>query len=137
MRLTNRQWNRIAPQITHIHRLDRRGKERIDDRIVLEGILWILITGAQWRHLPQEYPSYQTCHRRFQEWRQDGTIERILRALATDLEKKGILKTQEAFVDGSIARAKKGGLTWVVRSPEKAVESWLFQMLARYPSLSM
>ena len=137
MRLSNKQWNRVAPLIKHINRLDRRGKKRIDDRPVLEGILWILTTGAQWRHLPKEYPSYQTCHRRFQEWREDNTIDRIFETLAQELEEAGVIAPEESYIDGSFARAKKGGLTWVRRSPEKAAKSWLFRILTRYPSLSM
>jgi len=35
---------------------------------VLNGILWVLRTGAPWHDLPERYPSYQTCHRRFQQW---------------------------------------------------------------------
>jgi transposase len=49
---------------------------------VLNGTLWILRTGAQWANLPDRYPPYQTCHRYFQGWSEDGTLERILRALA-------------------------------------------------------
>jgi transposase len=46
------------------------------------GILWVLRTGAPWKDLPERYPPYQTCHRRFQQWRKNGTIERVLYTLA-------------------------------------------------------
>jgi|SRR6516165_9422630 transposase len=108
MRLTNEQWNRVAPHITHIIRADKRGKKRLDDRLVLEGILWIPTTGAQWKHLPKEYPSYQTCHRRFQEWRENGVFASILTALAQDLELRGKLTINEAFIDGRSCVPKKG-----------------------------
>ncbi len=49
---------------------------------ILDGILWILRTGAPWHDLPDRYPSYQTCHRRFQEWRKAGVFEAVLQALA-------------------------------------------------------
>ena len=39
-------------------------------------------TGAQWADLPERYPPYQTCHRRFQRWVRDGTLECVLKALA-------------------------------------------------------
>jgi transposase len=39
---------------------------------VLEAVLWILNTGAQWHMLPQSYPNYKTVHRRFQTWRGDA-----------------------------------------------------------------
>jgi len=52
---------------------------------VLNGVLWILRTGAQWRELPKKYPPYQTCHRRFQRWVRSGQRNKALRALARGL----------------------------------------------------
>jgi transposase len=49
---------------------------------VLNGVFWVLGTGAQWRELPEKYPPYQTCHRRFQQWVRDGKLEEALRLLA-------------------------------------------------------
>jgi Putative transposase of IS4/5 family (DUF4096) len=49
-------------------RRDRRGRPWNSRRSVLNGILWVLRTGAPWADLPERYPSYQTCHRRFQQW---------------------------------------------------------------------
>ena len=56
---------------------DVRGRPWRDNREVLDGILWVLRTGAPWRDLPKKYPSYQTCHRRFQQWSSDG-IEKVV-----------------------------------------------------------
>lgn len=68
-------------------------------REVFNGVLWILGTGAQWRELPDRYPPYQTCHRRFQQW-----------TLAEELEAQGRLNLDEAFVDATFAAATKKGL---------------------------
>jgi hypothetical protein len=76
---------------------------------VLNGILWVLRTGAPWADLPDRYPSYQTCHRRFQQWVRCGVLKDILSLLAEALHDEGYLDVQEAFIDGSFARAKKGG----------------------------
>jgi hypothetical protein len=65
-------------------------------------------TGAQWRELPQKYPPYQTCHRRFQQWVREGKLERILRTLAEQLQARGKLQLEEAFIDASFTGAKKG-----------------------------
>jgi hypothetical protein len=65
-------------------------------------------TGAQWRELPRQYPSYQTCHRRFQQWVREDKVERILRALAAELHARGKLQLEEAFIDAS--REQKRGL---------------------------
>ncbi len=74
MPLTNEQWSVIAPFVTPLKRLETRGRPRQDDRKILEGILWALKTGAQWKHLPKDYPPYQTCHRRFQQWVESGRL---------------------------------------------------------------
>jgi len=66
MELTNEQWNRIGPIITATSPVkDPRGRKERDPRDVMNGILWILRTGAPWKDLPPRYPPYQTCHRRF------------------------------------------------------------------------
>jgi transposase len=52
---------------------------------VLNGVLWVLRTGAQWQELPWKYLSYETCHRRFQQWMRRGKLECILRVLAEEL----------------------------------------------------
>jgi transposase len=79
-----------------------------DTRPVLNGILWVLGTGAQWRELPKRYPPYQTCHRRFQQWVREGKLERILRVLAEELQARGKLQPEEVFIDASFTGAKKG-----------------------------
>ena len=86
MDLTDEQWEIVRRFIPVVPRhADGRGRPRIADRDVLNGVLWIMRTGAPWHDLLDRYPSYQTCHRRFQEWVRSGAFERILVALATDL----------------------------------------------------
>ena len=75
MDLTDAQWAILAPLLPKPRlRRDRRGRPWRDPRDVLNGILWILRTGAPWKDLPDRYPSYQTCHRRFQRWVRAGTL---------------------------------------------------------------
>ena len=71
-------------------------------------MLWVLRTGARWRDLPETYPPYQTCHRRFQRWVRDGTLKRVLTALAKHLRARGVLDLRECFIDGTFVAAKKG-----------------------------
>ena len=58
---------------------------------------------------PDRYPSYQTCHRRFQQWVRAGVLRGVLEALAQALHDEGYLDLQETFIDGSFAPAKQGG----------------------------
>src|ERR1700730_3146659 len=74
----------------------------------LYDILWILRTGAPWAEVPNRYPSYQTCHRRFQRWVRSCVMKGVLEAPALNLKTRGTLDVREAFIDGSFAPAKKG-----------------------------
>ncbi|MGA7929158.1 MAG: IS5 family transposase [Candidatus Sulfotelmatobacter sp.] len=91
-----------------MRRTDGRGRPWQDTRAVLNGILWVLGSGAQWRELPNKYPPYQTCHRRFQQWVREGKLEGILHALAEELHARGRLEVEEAFIDASFTGAKRG-----------------------------
>ncbi|HEX9692961.1 MAG TPA: IS5 family transposase [Gemmatimonadales bacterium] len=125
MDLTEKQWALLKPLLpTPRVRKDRRGRPWRDPRDVLNGILWILRTGAPWADLPDRYPPYQTCHRRFQQWVRDGTLEQVLEALARDLARRGRLDVSEAFVDGAFVGANKGALASARPSGAKGPRSW-------------
>jgi transposase len=69
MDLTDEQWAVLDPWIGEMPcRADGCGRPWRNSREVLNGILCILRTGAQWADLPARYPPYQTCHRRYQRW---------------------------------------------------------------------
>jgi transposase len=127
MDLTEAQWQVLRPLFTPKRRSDGRGRPWRDARAVLNGILWILRTGAPWHDLPDRYPSYQTCHRRFQQWQRDGTLTRLLHALAEDLRARGKLDLSETFIDASFSSAKKGALLSARLAAEKAAKSWRSQ----------
>ena len=128
MDLTDAQWEFIARLLPkYRQRKDGRGRPRKDLREVLHGVLWILRTGAQWADMPGRYPPYQTCHRYFQEWCRDGTLKRILHALAEDLYHRGGIDISEAFIDGSFAGAKKGASPSGRPSVGRGPRSWQLQ----------
>ena len=128
MDLTDAQWAVLEPLLPKPRlRRDRRGRPWRDPRDVLNGILWILRTGAPWQDLPDRYPSYQTCHRRFQRWVDNGTLRGVLKALAADLHARGGLDLSETFIDGSFASAKKKGSTSGRPSVAKGRRSWRLQ----------
>src|SRR5437588_6195825 len=108
--LSDGQWQLIELIVQPKRRSDGRGRPWQETRAVLNEILWILGTGAQWRELPKKYPPYQTCHRRFQHWVREGKLERILRVLAEELPARGKLELEEGFIDASFTGAKKGAL---------------------------
>ncbi len=128
MDLKDEQWQFIETILPPDRvRADRRGRPWSDRRKALEGALWILRTGAPWQDLPPRYGPYQTVHRRFQNWVRDGTLERVLLALAAHLKEAGGLDLKECFVDGTFVPAKKGG-DWSGRpNAVKAPRSWVLQ----------
>ncbi len=82
MDITKEQWKRIEPIIVASEPVkDPRGGPARDPQKVLNGILWILRTGALWKDLPSRYPPYQTCHRRFQNWGKQGVFMKIVQEL--------------------------------------------------------
>ena len=138
MELTNDQWKLVEPLLPKEDRSGNpMGRPRVAARPVLEGILWVLRTGAPWKDMPSRLPSYQTCHRRYQQWVKDGVLDAILQALARDLEVRGRLDLSEGFIDGSFASAKKGALALGKPSAERAPNSWQLRtamvFLSPYP----
>jgi len=111
--LQDAQWAIIQPLLPkHTPRPDGKGRPRRSDRSVLNGILWLLRTGARWCDIPDRFPPFQTCHRRFQEWVQSGAIRYVLEALAHDLETRGKFKLSECFIDATFVVAKRGLRRW-------------------------
>jgi transposase len=129
MDLTDEQWSIIQPLIPDpTRRPDGKGRPWRDSRDVMNGVLWILRTGAPWYDMPDRYPSpYQTCHRRFQQWvRTGGVFEKILQALAADLHERGGLDLSECYIDGTFIVAKKGGTKLERLSGAKVRSSWQY-----------
>src|SRR5271165_6594339 len=123
--LTDEQWEVVEPVLRPQRRADKRGRPWHDTRAVLHGVLWVLGTGAQWRELPEKYPPFQTCHRRFQQWVRSGKLEEALRRLARHLHERGQLNLEEAFVDATFASAKKGASPTVPPAAARARRSSL------------
>ena len=110
IRLTDEQWERIRKHFPEEHIPDgRAGRKPIPTRHVLEAVLWILNTGAQWHMLPQSYPNYKTVHRRFQTWCCNEILRRVLTDVANELRDKGALDEEECFIDATFVMAKGGG----------------------------
>ena len=103
--LRDDQWEQIAPLLPLPK---RRGRPRADDRSTLNGILWVLRSGARWRDLPERYGSSSTCHRRLQEGEAQGVWDHLWLHFLRTLDDDGNLDWSQAFLDGSFVPAKKG-----------------------------
>ena len=110
IKLTDENWERIKHHFPEENiPPGKAGRKPIPTRKVLEAVLWILNTGAQWHMLPQCYPNYKTVHRRFQKWCEDNVIRDIMVELANTLRAQNELDESECFIDGMFSPAKGGG----------------------------
>ena len=75
--LTDFEWRVIEPLLPN----KTRGVPRVDDRRVLNGIFWVLRSGAPWRDLPEHYGPRTTCYNRFVRWRKAGVWKRLMDAI--------------------------------------------------------
>jgi transposase len=108
--LTDAQWEKIREHFPEENIPDDRpGRKPVPTRQVLDGVLWILNTGAQWHMLPQYYPNYKTVHRRFQQWCRQEVLRDVLCVLANELRECGTIDERESFIDATFASAKGGG----------------------------
>jgi transposase len=101
-------WQRIAPHLPEHPPSAKGGRPRAEDRDCLEGILWLLRTGARWRDIPLDLPSGSTCWRRLQEWAGEGILEQIQAVLVQELAGLGKLDLDELLADATFIRTKKG-----------------------------
>jgi transposase len=134
--LTDEQWVILEPLIPkQVRREDGRGRPQMhSDRAVLNGILWVLRTGAAWADLPDRFPSGSTCFRRFSRWVKAGVLRKLLEAVARDLEERGGIDLSECFIDGTFTVAKKGGSKLERPSGARVRSSWLLQTLLVFHS---
>lgn len=116
-RLTDEQWRLIADVFPPPAKTGRPPSNR---RVIVEGILWIMRTGAPWRDLPEEYGPWGTVWDLFDTWNNDGTLDEILHRLRAAKVDLGEIDQGLWCVDGTITRAARcatgGGKKRIPRS---------------------
>jgi transposase len=108
--LTDAEWAVVEP---HIPPARRGGRKRtVDIRAVLQGVLYVLETGCQWRHLPKDFPPRSTVWDYFDLWSYDGTLDRIHDALYVamrETEAREASPTAAILDSRTVKSAEKGG----------------------------
>ncbi len=104
--LTDEQWELVRPVLPP-PREGGRGRKPVDPRRMLNGIMWILRTGAPWRDLPERLGPWQTVYHYFNEWRKQGLYDRMLEALQMRLDANGQIDWDLWCIDGSSIRASR------------------------------
>ncbi len=107
--LSDEQWRQIEPHLP----TDVRGKDRVDDRRVISGILHVLKSGCRWCDCPLEYGPYTTIYNRFVRWAERGIWKRLFRELAAGGRSTHIQMIDSTHVKAhrSASGAKRGNLS--------------------------
>jgi len=103
--LMDEQWALIEPMVPRSNACT--GRPPRDRRILLNGILWILHTGAPWRDLPERFGPWQTVYHHFAKWRRDGVFAEIIEALQITLDQDGLIDWDLWCIDGANVRAAR------------------------------
>ncbi len=113
--LTDFEWRVIAPLLPN----KPRGVPRVDDRRVLNGIFWVLRSGAPWRDLPERYGPRTTCYNRFVRWRKAGVWDRLMDAVSAAFDGDiQMIDSTSIRAHQQAATAKRGVeiTVWVARA---------------------
>jgi hypothetical protein len=77
--ITEERWARLAPLLPP--QKPAHGRPAIDHRKIVEGMLWVMQTGRNWRDLPEEFGAWKTVYSRYRRWREEGLWQQIKDAL--------------------------------------------------------
>lgn len=103
--LTDEQWTVVEK---HFKRRKRRtGRPGRESRVMLNGVMWVLGTGAPWRDLPERFGPWQTVYHHFRDWRKRGVFARVIEDLQIKLDKEGLIDWDLWCVDGASVRAAR------------------------------
>ena len=106
--LTDEQWNLISEFFPDPPSNRHGGRPPIPARDCLEGVLWILRTGARWSDMPSCFPSGSTCWRRHKQWTESRVWDKVHGRLLRKLDRKGKIEMEESMADATFSAAKKG-----------------------------
>lgn len=98
--LSDEAWDVVSDLFIETH---GRGRPRLSDRLTLDGVLWVLCSGAAWRDMPERFGPWSTLYQRFRGWRNQGTFDQMLKCLHLRLNEQGLIDLQTWMIDSSAA----------------------------------
>lgn len=108
-RIDGNRWAKLKVLLPREKPLGTRGRPVVPDRTVIDGILYRLRTGGQWKMIPAEYGSGSPCHRRFQEWVEAGIFEQLWRVRLLYYDRQRGIGWNWQVLDRVIVPAPRGG----------------------------
>lgn len=127
--ITDEMWEVLEPLLPETKSSPKGGRPWRSNRECLEGILWILWTGAPWRALPEKFPSPATCWRRLAKWEEQDVLLEVWREFLKRLDDKEKIKWDETFADGTFIPAKKGAQQSEKQKAGRDRSSWQWSMV--------
>ena len=109
-------WKIIQPILIELDPPSWTGRDRVDQRAALNGIIYLMRSGCQWNHLPEQFGDDSSVHRTFQRWIQKGVLERIWARLVENCQELGGVDWRWQSADGAMGKARFGG-TMSVQTP--------------------
>lgn len=119
LELTDKQWHKLLRLLPEPPRSDGGGQVPASNRACLEGILWLVRSGARYKDMPKHFPSGSTCWRRLKWWYEQGAVLNAWQTILGLLDKKGRIHWEECFADATFSPAKKGAKPLGRRKKEK------------------
>jgi transposase len=101
--LNDEQWKRLEALLPA--QKPQTGRPNLDHRQVINGILWVLRTGAPWRDMPERYGKWSTVASRFYRWRESGVWERVWAQLQSEADQNEGIDWEVHLLDGTVVRA--------------------------------
>ena len=101
--LTTLQWERLEPLLPG--KAGDPGRSAADNRLFVNGVLWVLRSGAHWHDLPERYGKWKSLHKRFSRWAKAGVWERVFEALIDDP------RNEYLMLDTTLVRAHQQAAT--------------------------
>ncbi|QEH38932.1 Transposase DDE domain protein [Aquisphaera giovannonii] len=105
--LSDAQYAEVKPLLPDPRHHGKGGRPWLPHRAMVDGILWILKTGAPWRDLPERYGKWNSVYARFNRWRRDGTWSRILSKTLDRRDARGEIDHDLWCIDGTVVRAAR------------------------------
>jgi transposase len=108
-RIPDELWERIAPLLPAYRKSKKGGRPRAEPRRLLDGILYVLRTGCQWKEVPREFGAASTLHQYFQEWAEGGVFFQLWSVALREYDALEGIEWGWQSLDGAMTKAPLGG----------------------------
>ncbi|WNN41314.1 IS5 family transposase [Pseudomonas alloputida] len=117
--LSDEAWDVVSDLFIETH---GRGRPRLNDRLMLDGVLWVLCSGAAGRDMPERFGPWSTVYQQFRGWRNQGTFDQKLKRLHLRLNEQGLIDLQTWMIDSTAVCATRASSGAGKRGPDEPAD---------------